>query len=203
MESHREVWKIKFQQESATTGNFITDSMIPFQMIVVAQLWIHLPLPLLIDPTRIKYPTIPLICLHLPFMLPLKNILVNLTTPSYSPQLLLLTSDDPNPCHSTNKDKPYHGMVKILYCSRKHDEKHAKKQGLIDPSPPINTGNFITVMIFTGIIQRWWLSSRNMNIVWQIYHLIDVFALFIYFSLLNSFLCLFYSCYIFLPCSNT
>ena len=50
--------------------------MIPFQMIVLAQFWIHIPLPLMIYPGCIKDPATPLICSHLPSLLPLKVMLV-------------------------------------------------------------------------------------------------------------------------------
>ena len=38
-----------------------------------------------------------------------------LTTSSDSPQLCLLTSDDPNPIHVTKKYEPYRGRAKIGY----------------------------------------------------------------------------------------
>ena len=38
-----------------------------------------------------------------------------LTTPSNSPQVLVLTSDDPNPRHTMKKDNPVHVRVKIGY----------------------------------------------------------------------------------------
>ena len=52
----------------------------------------------------------------------------NLTTSSDSPQLLLLTSEYPNPRHVVNKYESYRGRVKIEYCSSKRDEKYATKK---------------------------------------------------------------------------
>ena len=72
----REGRKINFQWESTTTGRFMTAWIITFQMIVVSQILIYLTLPLIIEPARIKYPVIPLLCLQLPYMLPLKTLLV-------------------------------------------------------------------------------------------------------------------------------
>ena len=46
-----------------------------------------------------------------------------LTTPSDSPQLLLLNPDYPNPLHSMKKYEPYCGRIKRGYYSRKLDEK--------------------------------------------------------------------------------
>ena len=45
-------------------------------------------------------------------------------------------------------------------------KKYATKiQGSIAPRALIKTGNFITVMDFTGLIQRQGLASWNMNII--------------------------------------
>ena len=43
------------------------------------------------------------------------------TTPSDSPQVILLTSDSINTDNSTSRDKPGNAMEKIGYCSRRHD----------------------------------------------------------------------------------
>ena len=45
-------------------------------MNLKAQLWIHLPLTLMIEPACIKYPTIPQICSQMPYLLHIKIILV-------------------------------------------------------------------------------------------------------------------------------
>ena len=78
-----------------------------------------------------------------------RKYVITLTTPSYSPQLLLLSSGDPNHHCVMNKDEAYRGRVKRGYWSRKHDEKDAtKRQGSIAPRDLIKTGKFITVMVF-------------------------------------------------------
>ena len=68
----------------------------------------------MIDPACIKEPVIPLICFHLPSMLPL-NSTITLTTSSDSQKLLLLPSDDTNHCNAMKKDEPYRGKVKRGY----------------------------------------------------------------------------------------
>ena len=55
----------------------MTDSIIPFQLIVLAQLLISLSFPLMIVPARTKYSGIPLIRFQLPFLLPLDTMLVH------------------------------------------------------------------------------------------------------------------------------
>ena len=72
----RKMWKRKFQHWSTTSGQFMTDSIIPLQLILVAQLCIYLPTLLMIDPARIKEPNIPQICSHITSLLPLKITLV-------------------------------------------------------------------------------------------------------------------------------
>ena len=51
-----------------------------------------------------------------------ENSGITLTTPSSSPKLLLLPSDDTNHLHAMNKYDPYCGRTKIGYWYRKHDE---------------------------------------------------------------------------------
>ena len=66
----------------------MTDSIILFQLIVVAQICISLTLPLLIVPTQTKDPGIPLIRSQMLFLLPLDTLLVHLP-PLPIPQNLL------------------------------------------------------------------------------------------------------------------
>ena len=42
-----------------------------------------------------------------------ENYVSDLTTPSDSPQLLLLPYEDIKPQHAIKKDEPYHGRVKM------------------------------------------------------------------------------------------
>ena len=58
-----------------------------------------------------------------------KNCVSILTTPSDSPLILILPSDDTNPTYAMKKYEPYRGRVKIGYCYRKHDEKRYYKKG--------------------------------------------------------------------------
>ena len=81
------------------------------------------------------------------------------------------------PTQGMRKYKPYHGRVKRRYCSRKRDEKKCyKKWGFIAPLVLLKTRNFITVVSFPEVIQRWVISSWNINILWPFVQLVDVFA---------------------------
>ena len=78
----------------------------------------------------------------------------NLTTPYYSPQVIVLTYDDPNPHYVMKNYNPFRGIVKRVYCNRKlYGEKCYKKTGFIPPRVLKKTGNFITVVDFPKIIQ--------------------------------------------------
>ena len=57
----REVSTRKLQQEGKISGQFMTDSLIPFQMVVVSKVSIYFPLPFMTDPAWIKDPDISLI----------------------------------------------------------------------------------------------------------------------------------------------
>ena len=76
IEFQRELWTRNFQQYSTTTERSITDSIIPFRVILVYQLWIYLPLPLMIDTDCIKEPVLPHIWFQIQYMLPLKTMLL-------------------------------------------------------------------------------------------------------------------------------
>ena len=97
-------------------------SINPFQLIVVAQIIIYLPLPFMIYPSRIKYH-------YTPDLLPAAifvasgNSVRAFSTPSNFTRLLLLNSDDTRHCYAINEYELYFGRVKIGYCSRKRDEK--------------------------------------------------------------------------------
>ena len=54
MEFQRKPRTIPFQCENTTIEKFMTDSITPFQLIVVAQIWISLTFPLMIVPDEIK-----------------------------------------------------------------------------------------------------------------------------------------------------
>ena len=66
-----------FQWENLTIWLFINISIIPFQLILLPQLWISLPFPLMIVPVPKNDPGIPLIRFQLPFLLPLETMLVH------------------------------------------------------------------------------------------------------------------------------
>ena len=199
------MWTRKFQQESTTTGNFMTASIIPFQMILVAQIWIYLPLPLMIDHPH-KRPR------YTPDMLPAtisvasEKYFNTLTTPSDSTRLLILPYDNPNSPHVTNKYKTYRGRVKIWHCSGKHDEKYATKiWDCIAPRSLIKTGKFITVMGFPGLIKIWIIDSRSINILRNKGSLDCCVCLpsTLYFTCWTHFCACFIPVPLITPCSNT
>ena len=142
----------------------MTASILPLQMILVAQLWIYLPLSLMIDPSRIKEPDIPQICSQLLSLLPLKIILV-IWPPllvyqiSYLLMILILSMlwRDISLTVSGWKEDTASGNTM---------KKHAtKRQGSIAPRALIKTRNFIIVMCFPGLTQRQVLPYWGINIL--------------------------------------
>ena len=151
--------------------------------MLVDQNWISLPLLLMIVTPRIKETNILLIFLHLPSVLPLKNMLIILLplliTYTYLSQfvmILLFTI----PLRKT-----------ILYMSRLKEDtalvdtmkKYAfLKTGFIIIRVLITTGKFTIVIDFTEKIQIWVLPPFNTNIVWNIVQMIGVFESLISFT---------------------
>ena len=123
----------------------------------------------MIDSAQMKYSDIPLIYFQLTFLLPIKNYVCTWDTPSYLPQLFLLTSDYTNPFHNIKKDEPYRGRLKRGYGSRKCDEKNTKKCGYNSPSALKNTGNFIKVMDFQGKSRDEYLLHITSTVYSQMY----------------------------------
>ena len=122
----------------------MTASIIPLQMNLVHQIWIYLPLPLMINSTNIKKTIIPHICIQIPSMLHLKTLLAILLPLLillyYSSYLLMILNLPPK----MNKYEPYRGRVKRGYWSREHYEKYAtKRRGSIAPRDLINTRNLL------------------------------------------------------------
>ena len=86
----------KISTRDDKNSKFMNASILNFQIILVAQIWIYPPLPLMIEPARIKEPAIPQIWPQLPYLLPLKIMLVILPTlmirhDSFSCLLIILT----------------------------------------------------------------------------------------------------------------
>ena len=52
------------------------------------------------------------------------------TNPYGSPQVLVITSDDPKPHRAMNKDNPFHISVKIGHCSKRRNKKVWQKNVL-------------------------------------------------------------------------
>ena len=149
----RDMWTIKFQHWSTTTGRFINASIKPLHIILVSQICIYFPLPLMIYPTIIKEPAIPQICSQLPSLLPQKTLLVIWSSLSDSPDLL--PSDYPNTLHVIKKGGPFQFMVQRWYYCSKHGQKDATKiQGSIAPHALKITRNFIIIINFPGLVQR-------------------------------------------------
>ena len=86
-----------------------------------------------------------------------ENSINTFTTPYDSPQLILLTSDDPNHHHAMKKYETYHVSMERGYWSRKCDEIICyKKLGSIAPHALIKTRNFITVVVF-----QYWFRDQD------------------------------------------
>ena len=178
----------------------MTDSRITLQLILAAHIWIQPPIPVDDRPYQHK------ISRCTPYMLPdtiyvaSENYVSTFTKPSDSPRLFLLPSDDPNPPHAMKKDDPYRGRVKIGYCCRKHTmQKYATKRwGSIGPCDMIRTGNFINVMGFSRIISEMRIClTEHQHCTEQRFSWLLYFSPFYHLLYpLNSFLCLFSSCYI-------
>ena len=100
----RETRTRKYQHWSTTTGQFMTASMIHLQLIVVAQLCIYLPSPLMIDAPPHKRAR------YAPNLLPAtisvasENSVSALTTPSDLPDIL--PNDVTKTLHVLKKDLP-------------------------------------------------------------------------------------------------
>ena len=96
----------------------MTVSIIHLQLIVVAQLCIHLPSPLMIDPPLHKRSQ------YAPNMLPYtisvasEKYVSNFTTPSDLPDIL--PTYVPKTLHVRKKDLPVKGLVHRGYCCGKH-----------------------------------------------------------------------------------
>ena len=147
----------------------MTDSIIPLQLILVAQVWIYLPLPLMIYPAHIKEPVIHQICSQLPYLLTLKIMLVRwsplLIIHNYFSYLLMILT---LPMKWIKTSLTVSGWTYDTNVGKKMMKCATKKQGSIDPHALRKTRNFITAIGFTGWIQRLEIASWNINIVWNI-----------------------------------
>ena len=154
----REMWKGNFQHWITTTVRLITASIISLHINLMSQLWIYISSPLIIDPARMKDPTIPQILYQMPSLLPLKIILV-LWPPLLFFQIYFLIVILKlfmlwiNICLSLvwwKFDNSVGNMIK----------KYATKiQGSIALHALIITRNFIIVVGFPGLFQRQVLVS--------------------------------------------
>ena len=138
----------------------------------------------MIDNNRIKEHVISLICLQIPYLLPLKTLLVIWTTllichESFSYRIMILTTY----MKWRKLRLTVAGWNKDTAIGNATEKYATKRQGSIDPHALINTRVFITVMGFTEIIQKWGIASWNINIVWTNIQLIDRFSSLIYFTL--------------------
>ena len=162
-EFQREVWTRKFEWDIKKTGRFMTASITRLKLILISQLWIYIPLPLMIDPTCIKDPDTPHICLQLPYIMPL--IIIFVLWPSLLiRQIYFLLMIPTLPMSLINmilkitgwkEDTALVNMTKNML----------KKRGSTAPRALIKTSNVITVMVFQGIIQRRGLALCKIKIV--------------------------------------
>ena len=160
----REMWTGKFQHWSTTTGRFINASIKPLHIILVAQICIYLPLPLMIDPPRIKELDISQIWYQLPSLFTLKIVLVlwpplPIQQVSFLLMVLILSMSwiEIWLCKvGCTEDTVVGNMVK------KYD---TKRKAYIATHDLIRTRYFIIVMGFPGLFQRQGLDSWNIIIL--------------------------------------
>ena len=104
----------------------MSHSKIIFQFMVLDHIRISLHLPLIIfpDPQNISWYTSD----PLPAAVSVTSVnsISMLTTPSDSPQLIVLYYDDPDTQHTTMSDNPLHISMKIGYCSKPMMKKMLK-----------------------------------------------------------------------------
>ena len=129
----------------------MNSSIIPLQLILVSQICIYLPSPLMIDPPMHKRAQ------YAPDLLPAaisvasENYVSTLTNPYDTPNLP--PSYGPNTLHIFKKYLPLLVRVKRLYCCNKHGQKYAtKRPGSFAPNALIKTRHFIIVMGFPRLV---------------------------------------------------
>ena len=93
----------------------MTDSIIPFRLIVVARILISLPCPLMIAPRLNKIARYTSDSLPDVIYVTSGNYVSNLDSPSESPQLIVLNYNNPNTHHTITSYKPFHIRGKIGY----------------------------------------------------------------------------------------
>ena len=114
------MWTRKFQNWITTTVRFMNSSMIPLQLILLAQIFIYLPSQFMIYPSPHKRGW------YTPYLLPAaisvasESYVSTLTTPSDFPYLL--PTDAPTTLHITKKDVHLKVRVNREYCWRKHGQ---------------------------------------------------------------------------------
>ena len=110
----------QFQWENTTIEQFMNPSTINFHLMLLDHIWIYITLPLIIFPAPQKswYTSDPL---PAAISVTSGNYVSILTTPSDSPQLLVLYSDDTETQHTTMSDNPFHISMKGGYCLSFHD----------------------------------------------------------------------------------
>ena len=183
----------------------MTASIINFQLIVVAQIWIYPPFPLMIYPARIKEPVTSQIRFQLPALLPLKNLFVLWPTllilhGSFSYLLMILTIN----INWRNTSLTTAGLQEDTALGNMMKKRRHKRHGSITPRAMIKTRNLTTVMGFLGLIPRWGLAPWNINIVWNK----DSVGFCVYLPSILYFTCCTHFCACFLPvplitpCSN-
>ena len=158
------MWTWSFQIKFTSTGKFMTASINPFQIIMVAHIWIYIPLPLLIYPDHIKYPAIPYICSYLPSLLPLTFMLVRwpplkIRLDSLYWLLMILVLSMPQI------------KTRLTIAGWKEDialgnmMKNMLQKSSAAPRDPIKTRKVITAMGLPGLLQIQELASCKINII--------------------------------------
>ena len=127
----------------------------------------HLP-PITIDdrPPRIREPVMPQICSQIPFLLPLKTLLVTLPPllilqVSFLMVVIKLSMFWRKVCLWTvlsTDDTAVGNIVKF---------DATKRQGSVAPHAQVKKRNFITVRVFPVLVKRQGLVSWNINILYH------------------------------------
>ena len=115
----RETRTRKFQHWSKTTGHFMNASIIHLQLILVAQICIYLPSPLIIDPPNKRDRYAPNL-FPAKIYVASKNSVSTLTTAYDFPDIL--TTYGQKTIHVLKKALPVYGLVHRGYCYRKHGQ---------------------------------------------------------------------------------
>ena len=91
--------------------------------MVLSHIWSYLPFPLMIVSAQTNYPENTSDTIPDDISVTSKKYVSILTTPSDTPQVLVLYYDDPNTKHTIMWDNTFRGRTTIRYCFNLYDGK--------------------------------------------------------------------------------